>query len=328
MSSTPLLHKGAKFVGEYGRTYLLTWPLVHRIGMNPNVWKAFDVNDPKCQYVIKGPRQMSKQNWVDFEREIKMQRYFDSVRYIRRMLDVISHPDHTHPLMVLEPFQKTLWMARMTRPLSTREIKHIMKLTLLGLNEIHEKGLVHCDFKGENVLLNGFDDDHPASDENKKPVNVQVKVSDLGTVMPPSEGKITSITYRSPEAYLGKPWTSATDIWSWSILFFHLLQAQRDFDSPGIYDSIISSGTRQDKADAVLAAMCDDFDLRSIDYFQDCALPPPRAERTHKLHWRDRLLATGVPKEDIEFLSAIIQPDPRKRLTVAQILGTKYLDVD
>lgn len=144
MASAHSLHKGARFLGECGRTYLLASPLVHRSNLVPNVWKAVDANSPKDKYVIKGPREPTRQHWLDIDREINMQRRFESAQYIRRMVDVIPNPDDTPPLMVLEPYEKTLWMARMTRPLTTREIKHVMKLDLLGLDEIHEKGLVHC----------------------------------------------------------------------------------------------------------------------------------------------------------------------------------------
>ncbi|KOC14898.1 hypothetical protein AFLA70_266g001871 [Aspergillus flavus AF70] len=74
-----------------------------------------------------------------------MQSLFRSVKYIRRMIDIIPpSSDLEPPMMVLEPVEKTLWSARTKRPLTLREVKHIMKFALLGLQEIHEKGLVHC----------------------------------------------------------------------------------------------------------------------------------------------------------------------------------------
>lgn len=98
------------------------------------------------------------------------------------------------------------------------------------------------DFKMENVLLNGFDDDNPASDDESVPLMINVKLADHGSgkktktskskhlntklitytlalVMPPASGEVTSITYKSPEVYFNKPWTStsAIDIWAWGI---------------------------------------------------------------------------------------------------------------
>ena len=36
--------------------------------------------------------------------------------------------------------------------------------------------------------------------------------------MAPDRGNVTSLTYRSPEVYFKKPWTSAIDIWAWGIV--------------------------------------------------------------------------------------------------------------
>lgn len=91
----------------------------------------------------------------------------------------------------------------------------------------------------ENVLLNGFDDANPASDNETIPLRINVKLADLGSskktppslptvhtncndnvsykVMAPNRGEVTSITYRSPEVYFHKAWTRAIDIWAWGI---------------------------------------------------------------------------------------------------------------
>lgn len=44
-------------------------------------------------------------------------------------------------------------------------------------------------------------------------------------------------------------------------------------------------------------------------------------------HWADQLLELGRPEYDVVFLDAVLQPDPTKRMTVAGILDTGYLDV-
>ncbi|OJJ36297.1 hypothetical protein ASPWEDRAFT_37871, partial [Aspergillus wentii DTO 134E9] len=49
-----------------------------------------------------------------------------------------------------------------------------------------------------------------------------------------------------------------------------MIQAQIDFFSPGIYDSVIKSGTLEEKARAVQAAQVHNFDICPIEYFQDC----------------------------------------------------------
>ncbi|RHZ60779.1 hypothetical protein CDV55_105558 [Aspergillus turcosus] len=323
-----------KLIGESGRTYVLAAPLVQR--RIPNVWKAYQWDNEKDQFVIKHPQSddSPEKGWPAFRKEMEMQRLFRPAKFIRKMVDIIPPLSDAEPtMMVLEPFEKTLWSARTRRPLTTREIKHIMKLVLLGLREIHEKGLVYCDFKMENVVLNGLNDTDPATDDVEIPLRINVKLADLGSVLAPDRGEVTSITYRSPEVYFGKAWTSAIDIWAWGIAYFHLLQAQIDFNSPGIYDSIITGGTLEQKAAIIRACQCHDFDLRSVEYFQDCDFS---AVDDHEVkgglnsgeeHWTDRLVALGIPEYDVVFLYAVLQPDPTKRMTVDQILETGYLDV-
>ncbi|GAQ05219.1 hypothetical protein ALT_2540 [Aspergillus lentulus] len=334
MAYTPLLQKGTKLIGESGRTYIL---IAHLVQLAiPNVWKAHQWGNEKEQFVIKHPQSdgSPEKRWPAFRKEMEMQRLFQPAKFIRKMVDVIPARSDMEPtMMVLEPFEKTLWSARTRRPLTTREIKHIMKLALLGLPEVHEKGLVYCDFKMENVLRNGFDDSDPASDDVTIPLRINVKLADLGSVMAPDRGEVTSITYRSPEVYFGKAWTSAVDIWAWGIAYFQLLQAQIDSNSPGMYDSVIKEGTLEQKAEMVRACQCHDFDLRSVEYFQDCDFSAVDDQgvkgglNSGDEHWTDRLVALGIPEYDVVFLYAVLQPDATKRMTVDQILETGYLDV-
>ncbi|GIJ86717.1 hypothetical protein Asppvi_005610 [Aspergillus pseudoviridinutans] len=142
--------------------------------------------------------------------------------------------------------------------------------------------------------------------------------------MAPDRSEVTSITYRNPEVYLGKAWTSAMDIWAWGIAI--------DLHSPGIYDSVIKEGTLEQKAETVRACQCHDFDLRSLEYFQDCDfsavddLGVNGGLNSGDEHWTDRLVALGIPEYDVVFLYAVLQPDPTKRMSVDQILETGYLD--
>ncbi|RHZ46902.1 uncharacterized protein CDV56_103932 [Aspergillus thermomutatus] len=184
----------------------------------------------------------------------------------------------------------------------------------------------------ENVLLNEFQDADPASDDVAMPLRINVKLADLGSVMAPDRGEVISITYRSPEIYFGKAWTSAIDIWAWRIAYFHLLQAQIDFNFPGIYDSVSKGGTLEQKAEMIRACQCH-FDLHSVEYFQDCDYSAVHDHgvrgglNSSEEHWTDRLVALGIPEYDVVFLYAVLQPDPTKRMTVDQILDTGYLDV-
>ena len=62
----------------------------------------------------------------------------------------------------------------------------------------------------------------------------------------------------------------------------------------------------KEKEDAILTAMCEDFELHSVEYFKDCNLPPvkekPSGSEEEVEGWPDKLAAQGVPIFDIAFL--------------------------
>ncbi|KAJ9378854.1 hypothetical protein DTO063F5_7497 [Paecilomyces variotii] len=176
----------------------------------------------------------------------------------------------------------------------------------------------------ENVALGGFD--HSQPNENIR--DLIVRLADCGAISRPSTREITSITYRSPEVYFGKPWTQSTDIWSWGIIFAQLLQVQVNFKSPGIYDSI-STGTLEEKEKAIRDKLAIDFDLASIPFYaedEQCAqlLPSPRPDEAYM--WANEMVEKGVSGEDIQFLVEVLNPDPNTRLTAREILESGYLE--
>jgi hypothetical protein len=95
--------------------------------------------------VAKAPSNEDNEvlNWPAFQHEVNMQRLFAEDPMIRPMVDYVPKTEVTKPMMILKPFQKTLWDARTTRPFTTQEIKWIMKGVLLGIMTVHRKGLVH-----------------------------------------------------------------------------------------------------------------------------------------------------------------------------------------
>lgn len=83
----------------------------------------------------------------------------------------------------------------------------------------------------ENVGITGFDNEKP----NLNTREIIVRMADCGSsklsqrgpgstyvnkalVSSPGTREISSLTYRSPEVYFGKPWDQSTDIWSWGIM--------------------------------------------------------------------------------------------------------------
>jgi serine/threonine protein kinase len=140
-----MFSKGSTVCGESGSVYRLVDALGTRRGTTtPNVWQVVEEPDGP-EFVAKGPSRDDDEalNWPAFQHEAKMQRLFTDDPMLRRMVDFVPKTNDMKPMMILEPFQKTLWASRTTRPFSTKEIKWIMKGVLLGIMTVHRKGLVY-----------------------------------------------------------------------------------------------------------------------------------------------------------------------------------------
>ncbi|GKZ91495.1 hypothetical protein CBS63078_6349 [Aspergillus niger] len=283
--------------GEAGRRYRLVRPLGTVRGKSCNVWLGLDDSKPDAEYIMKRPlADQNEESWSGalsaFKHELEMQRLFAKDPMIRKLVDYVPESEPSGLMMVLEAFTDSLWDARNMRPFTTKEIKWIMKGVLLGIFTVHMKGLVY-------------------------------------TVSKPSTREITSLTYRSPEVHFGKPWSSSTDVWSWGVILAQLLQAQVDFKSPGMYDSI-QTGTLAEKGNVIRDQLAIDFDLSSVPFYaedEQCAkfLPTPQPEEAYM--WANTMIEKGVSGEDIQFLVEVLNPDPNARLTVREILESGYLEV-
>ena len=137
---------GSKFSGESGRTYRLIDPLGSQgIQNTPTIWKAVDDADESEQFVVKEPSTDDDRSlgWPLFQHEHVMQKHFSDSVFIRQMVDFIPSATGTKPKMVLQAFEKTLWTARMQRPMASSEIKWIMKAVIVAIWTVHRKGFVY-----------------------------------------------------------------------------------------------------------------------------------------------------------------------------------------
>lgn len=152
--SSTTLSPGLTCIGESGDKYELTRSLRTQLPNDQaNIWVAVKDSDKKIEYVAKGPlfSKGGKNTATSaFMHEVEMQKLFKDDQMIRPMIDFIPSSEPGGPLMILEPFEQTLWDARITRLFTVAEIKWIMKGVLLGLYTVHMKGFVYT---GENSML-------------------------------------------------------------------------------------------------------------------------------------------------------------------------------
>ncbi len=98
---------------------------------------------------------------------------------------------------------------------------------LAGLDHAHSKGIVHCDIKPENVLLNLQPDGWLARITDFGIARLNQELSSEGT------GNTGSPAYMAPERFYGQ-YSPPSDIYAVGVLFFELLAGHRPFSgTPG-----------------------------------------------------------------------------------------------
>lgn len=111
-------------------------------------------------------------------------------------------------------------------PLDLQEAARLAHRLALGLDCIHQQGIIHRDFKPANVLLT----------KGGEP-----KISDFGlardvemlSTISQDQSILGTIPYMSPEQCRGEPLTAATDIYSLGVVLYEMLAGVRPFGGTG-----------------------------------------------------------------------------------------------
>ncbi|KEQ93751.1 hypothetical protein AUEXF2481DRAFT_300190 [Aureobasidium subglaciale EXF-2481] len=317
-----MLSEGTTLIGESGKKYLT----VSSLGQS-NVWTAVEQsNDPKKPVqvvVIKEPGEVDTEpGWPSFQNEMVMHQVFKDSPGIRQQIDRIPPTKAGGPpMIVLEITETTLWIARTKRPMSLAEIKTVAKDVLIGLRDVHAKGLVYADLKPQNIMVDGF-----SAESEEKDDHLKATLGDLGLVMEPMNGKVQPISYRAPEVYLKGDITSRVDVWGWSLIYCHLLEARTRFSKTGLYDDLeTQNGGMVEREEAVKSALMNDYKLQNDPVYGNVPLPQNDPNK-HKGDQWELLRQRGLEEGEVDFLRWVLKADPYQRPTVNQILESGWLD--
>jgi serine/threonine protein kinase len=134
-----------------------------------------------------------------------------------------QNPDNLDYMIVMNYAENGNLRKNLQNIVKDKWIVKLKKLhhTILGLNNIHQQKLVHCDFHHGNILLN----------------QGSLSISDLGLCKPVEsfqsfkQNEIYGVLpFVAPEILRGKPYTLASDIYSFSMIMWEFTSGVPPFD--------------------------------------------------------------------------------------------------
>jgi predicted Ser/Thr protein kinase/tetratricopeptide (TPR) repeat protein len=141
------------------------------------------------------------------------------------------------------------WMS--TGPRTLREILHVFEQCAHGLAAAHDAGLVHRDFKPENVLLGSdgrvrvvdFGLVRWAEDDDGPPIT-EAGILALDQSITPAGAAVGTPRYMSPEQIRAQPVGAAADQFSYFVCLYEAVTGQRPFlgDSMAVLMRAVTSG--------------------------------------------------------------------------------------
>ena len=176
-------------------------------------------NDSGQQVAIKylAPRLLRDPNFLArFREEVELLASID-VPHVVRLFDYVEEPGEGAAI-VMELVDGVSLHEMITRQGATspESALVVLKGSLLGLAAAHQLGIVHRDYKPENVLVDGAGNS---------------KLTDFGVAVKAGERAPVGGTplYMAPEQWNGEPATPATDIYAATAVFFECLTGQTPF---------------------------------------------------------------------------------------------------
>ncbi|EEC72978.1 hypothetical protein OsI_06881 [Oryza sativa Indica Group] len=189
------------------------------------------------------------------------------------------------------------WFAR---PRGTKRIKCYMQQLLSGLQHCHERGILHRDIKGSNLLI----DRHGV-----------LKIGDFGLAnyygrRRPLTSRVVTLWYRAPELLLGATdYGVGIDLWSAGCLLAEMFSGR----------PLMPGRTEIEQLSRIFTLCGSPPD----DYWRKMRLPPTfRPPRTYKPSMVDKI--AFLPPPALALLATLLALDPAARGTAAQALQSSF----
>ncbi|KAG5295510.1 hypothetical protein I7I50_08279 [Histoplasma capsulatum G186AR] len=169
---------------------------------------------------------------TEFEYQLDLQIPLASCPNLRVVMDTI--PEHL--LFVYDYFTDDLLELAEKGNLSDTERKRILRATLAGLADLHERSILHGDIKPNNVFVNY--DENP--DGSIRVNQVQIGDLEMGSMIPLGlnvrGARLGNPMWRSPESHAAARINCPSDIFSFSLVCIYTMLQKIIFriDSEGL----------------------------------------------------------------------------------------------
>ena len=254
-------------------------------GAYGEVWVAIDQNTGR-KVAIKFYTQKSGVDWSLLSREVEKLVFLSADRYVVQLLDVGW--DAEPPYYVMEYVDGGSLQQYLERegPMPIGEAVEMFREIANGLLHAHGKGVLHCDLKPDNILL----------DQDRKPRLADFGQSRLSHEQTPALG---TLFYMAPEqADLTAVPDARWDVYALGALLHCMLTGTAPYRSEKVISKIDSSNTLADRLEAYR------------DEIQEA--PTPFAHRSVK----------GIDRELIHIIDRCLASEPAERFPNVQSVLT------
>lgn len=248
-----------------------------------SVWLAREVKTGR-QVAIKFYTHRKGLDWSLLSREVEKLAVLYTSRNVVGLLDVGW--DHDPPYFVMEYLEQGPLSSRLQpgQPLPARDAVRIAREVLQALIHAHNSGILHCDVKPANVLV----------DSGGTARLGDFGQSRLSTEQSPALG---TLYYMAPEqAVLDGIPDARWDVYALGALLYHMLTGHPPYRSPESEHQLRGAKTLED---------------RLARYRRIIASSPAAGEH------RDQ---TGVDSRLADIVDGCLERDPQKRLANAQVV--------
>ncbi|CAB4412408.1 unnamed protein product [Rhizophagus irregularis] len=188
-------------------------------------------NDGNNKEVILKCHNILNENLNEFLNEWKYHESCSNSYDIIYFYGFTKNPDTLKYMAVMDYANKGNLRRNLTRIVKSGWDHKLYMLyeIISGLDDIHKQNLIHCDFHDGNILNNNNNKD----EENKAD---KIYISDLGLCQPVKsflkEYKIYGVVpFMAPEVLRGKPYTPASDIYSFSMILWEFTSGIPPFNN-------------------------------------------------------------------------------------------------